>query len=248
MQHFKEQNWFAVGLDIIVVIVGIFLGMQVQQWYEDREFAANERVLLGKLKNEIETNYRLTSYRIEFLTNVKDSGERAIAFLESDASCSSNCWQLLVDFFIASQASPTPSVTTINEEMRRLGLPRSATIKETIDDYYVFSEAVNTAIDLKPKYRELIRELMSAKAMKILWENCHSIERKGLEKLIVNCEQQLSDEDVSALLDKFKRNSYLLGYLSNWIGLHYVYIPMFKLLQEGGAETISVIEDVLKES
>ena len=34
MQHVKEQNWFAVGLDVIVVIVGIFLGMQVQQWYE----------------------------------------------------------------------------------------------------------------------------------------------------------------------------------------------------------------------
>ena len=37
MQHVKEQNWFAVGLDVIVVIVGIFLGMQVQQWYEDRK-------------------------------------------------------------------------------------------------------------------------------------------------------------------------------------------------------------------
>ena len=33
MQHVKEQNWFAVGLDVIVVIVGIFLGMQVQKWY-----------------------------------------------------------------------------------------------------------------------------------------------------------------------------------------------------------------------
>jgi hypothetical protein len=29
MQHIKEQNWLAVGQDVIVVIVGIFLGMQV---------------------------------------------------------------------------------------------------------------------------------------------------------------------------------------------------------------------------
>jgi len=36
MQHVKEQNWFAVGLDVIVVIVGIFLGLQVQEWYEAR--------------------------------------------------------------------------------------------------------------------------------------------------------------------------------------------------------------------
>ena len=31
-QHIKEQNGFAVGLDIIVVVVGIFLGMQVTEW------------------------------------------------------------------------------------------------------------------------------------------------------------------------------------------------------------------------
>ena len=37
MQHVREQNWFAVGLDVIVVIVGIFLGMQVQGWYEHRK-------------------------------------------------------------------------------------------------------------------------------------------------------------------------------------------------------------------
>ncbi len=27
MTHVTEQNWFAVGLDAIVVITGIFLGM-----------------------------------------------------------------------------------------------------------------------------------------------------------------------------------------------------------------------------
>lgn len=245
-QHIKEQNWFAVGLDLLVVIVGIFLGLQVQQWYQDREIAAKERILLVKLKNEIETNNRLTGARIEFLTKVRDSGERAIIFLEGDDPCIHNCWQLLVDFFIASQVSPTPSVNTINEEMRRLGLPSSTMVKERIDDYYVYSEAVNTAIDLTPKYREKIRELMSVKAMKILWRYCHSFERRGLEKLDVNCEQKLSDDEVAILLDKFKSHSDLLGYLSHWIGLHYIYIPMFELQQQGGEETIGVIEKALK--
>lgn len=246
-QHIKEQNWFAVGLDVLVVIVGIFLGMQVQQWYQDREFAEKEQALLVKLKNEIETNNRLTASRIEFLTMVRDSGERAIVFLEGDAPCIRDCWQLLVDFFIASQVSPTPSVKTINEEMRRLGLPSSTMIKEKIDDYYVFSEAVNTAIDLTPKYREKIRELMSVNAMKALWRHCHSFERRGLEKLILNCEQKLSDDEIAILLDKFKSNADLLGYLSHWIGLHYIYIPMFDLQQQGGVETIGVIEKTLKE-
>ena len=35
IQHVKEQNWVAVGLDIIVVIAGIFIGMQVTDLNED---------------------------------------------------------------------------------------------------------------------------------------------------------------------------------------------------------------------
>ena len=46
MKHVTDQNWFAVGLDVIVVIVGIFLGLQVQTWYEERaNQEAGERYL-----------------------------------------------------------------------------------------------------------------------------------------------------------------------------------------------------------
>jgi uncharacterized membrane protein len=36
-KHFSEQNWFAVGLDVIVVITGVFLGMQVTEWNNGRK-------------------------------------------------------------------------------------------------------------------------------------------------------------------------------------------------------------------
>jgi len=34
-KHITDQNWFAVILDMIVVIVGIYLGMQVTNWQEN---------------------------------------------------------------------------------------------------------------------------------------------------------------------------------------------------------------------
>lgn len=37
MKHVTDQNWFAVGLDVIVVITGIFLGMQVSEWNDERK-------------------------------------------------------------------------------------------------------------------------------------------------------------------------------------------------------------------
>ncbi|MEP1144977.1 MAG: hypothetical protein ABJH52_14755 [Henriciella sp.] len=31
-KHVKEQNWFAVGLDFVIVVVGVFIGIQVANW------------------------------------------------------------------------------------------------------------------------------------------------------------------------------------------------------------------------
>ena len=53
MQHVKEQNWFAVGLDVIVVIVGIFLGMQVQQWYEERKSVQRDALLVKNIVEDL---------------------------------------------------------------------------------------------------------------------------------------------------------------------------------------------------
>ncbi|MEM0987081.1 MAG: hypothetical protein AAGJ32_12615 [Pseudomonadota bacterium] len=43
-QHVKDQNWFAVFLDFLIVVVGVFIGIQVANWnasqYERREEAA----------------------------------------------------------------------------------------------------------------------------------------------------------------------------------------------------------------
>ena len=52
-QHLKDQNWFAVGLDVIVVIVGIFLGMQVTEWNEERLLTKQEVKYLKALDMDL---------------------------------------------------------------------------------------------------------------------------------------------------------------------------------------------------
>jgi len=29
-KHVKDQNWFAVGLDFVIVVIGVFVGMRAQ--------------------------------------------------------------------------------------------------------------------------------------------------------------------------------------------------------------------------
>ena len=33
-EQFRSQNWFALGAELIVVVVGIFLGLQADSWHK----------------------------------------------------------------------------------------------------------------------------------------------------------------------------------------------------------------------
>ncbi|MEO0368600.1 MAG: hypothetical protein AAF197_07420 [Pseudomonadota bacterium] len=32
----KDQNWFAVGIDFAIVVIGVFIGIQVANWNDAR--------------------------------------------------------------------------------------------------------------------------------------------------------------------------------------------------------------------
>jgi|GEM_PF-4034116 len=53
VKHVTDQNWFAVGLDVLVVITGIFLGMQVTEWNEQRKETQREHLFLTQLNSDI---------------------------------------------------------------------------------------------------------------------------------------------------------------------------------------------------
>lgn len=42
VQHFRKLEWTAIAIDLLIVIVGVFIGIQVSNWNVERE--ANQRV------------------------------------------------------------------------------------------------------------------------------------------------------------------------------------------------------------
>ena len=52
-QHVKDQNWFAVGIDFLIVVIGVFIGIQVANWNTARSDARAERMLLERLHEEV---------------------------------------------------------------------------------------------------------------------------------------------------------------------------------------------------
>jgi len=53
MQHVREQNWLAVGIDLVIVVVGVFIGIQVANWNEARRDRQSEQEYLDRLRQEL---------------------------------------------------------------------------------------------------------------------------------------------------------------------------------------------------
>ena len=51
-QHVKEQNWTAVLIDFLIVVLGVFVGIQVQAWYESQREQKLVRDYLQRLNED----------------------------------------------------------------------------------------------------------------------------------------------------------------------------------------------------
>lgn len=54
-QDLRSQNWLGFGIDLAIVVLGIFLGLQASQWYEHRKELGMERAIRERLAEDFES-------------------------------------------------------------------------------------------------------------------------------------------------------------------------------------------------
>jgi len=69
IEHVKSQNWLAVGLDFVIVVVGVFIGIQVSNWNDFRRDRADERLVLEELRQSLAADVSKLSAVIERLNS-----------------------------------------------------------------------------------------------------------------------------------------------------------------------------------
>ena len=53
-KHVKDQNWFAIGIDFCIVVIGVFMGIQVANWNDGLAENQREVAYLERLDKEFE--------------------------------------------------------------------------------------------------------------------------------------------------------------------------------------------------
>lgn len=100
IEHFRNQQWTAVALDFVIVVVGVFVGLQVDNWNQERTDSQREAVYLAALKDDFSV--------------VIAELERDIAHYEEIA----NSMTLRIDQ--SRKAAPDASLDVLNTAARQL--------------------------------------------------------------------------------------------------------------------------------
>ena len=196
-----QQNWFGVGVDLVILILGVFLGIQVNNWNQDRldrKVGADyrQRIIADAESNEIDLRNRLTYFR-----DIKTFAASALAAL--DRPVEDNPQAFLTSAYQASQISPRrirrfaydEAVTTGN--LIDVG---DARIRDQLANYYIGVETIEVTLQNVTPYREQIRAFMPPAAQEAVRTQCPeglvaTKENYVLNTLPVNCVIKLDKAD-----------------------------------------------------
>lgn len=82
-QSLKEQNWTAIVIEFVLLVSGVFLGIQVSNWNQARADRVEYETALSRLAAEIDTNLGSLDKFDPDISNSLEIGSRALTVLQS---------------------------------------------------------------------------------------------------------------------------------------------------------------------
>ena len=83
-EHLKRQHWTAYAIDLVIVVVGVFIGMQVSTWNDARNLDQKKAAAIARMHAESEQDIAYLQRRMDVLTG--DAALRTEALRRLSAS------------------------------------------------------------------------------------------------------------------------------------------------------------------
>ena len=58
IQHVEKQEWTAIAIDLVIVAVGVFIGIQVSNWNADRADNFRAQLYLARVKDNLRSDMK----------------------------------------------------------------------------------------------------------------------------------------------------------------------------------------------
>jgi len=222
-EHLRHQHWTAVWIELVIVILGVFIGTQVSNWNESRHEDARAREALARIQADLQTDLRSIELRRAFWPKVNDYGRAAIHYAETGELVQASAWKTVLAFYQASQLWPWVTNDSTYQELRsagELGLIRDKHLRADLTMYYAEASGTNVGYILafQPDYRRIVRGLTPAVASDQVWANCW-VQPSQTEQRLIDCPSPMPEAEAQAqaVLDGYLKDPRLLGELRFWM-------------------------------
>ncbi len=78
LQRFRQQQWGAIATELAIVVIGVFIGIQVSNWNDDRATARRAEVFTERLRNDLREEAWGYEMHVGYSSEVADNGRRAL--------------------------------------------------------------------------------------------------------------------------------------------------------------------------
>jgi hypothetical protein len=161
-EHATTHNWFAVGVDLAIVVLGVFLGTQVSNWNDERLERAHARDYRLQIIDELRSNEQDLDARKAYYRQARNHALATLAGLDRPLSMRGEAF--VVDAYQASQVWLRPVIRSGYDEMSGAGLSSKIGDRATRSRLTTFYSQIRqfdiTALNTTT-YRDRVRRAIS---------------------------------------------------------------------------------------
>jgi hypothetical protein len=172
-EHIAKLNWLAVLIDLAIVVIGVFLGLQVNNWNEQRIERAQGKEYRARLIADLRSNDAHDENRKAYWEGVRRHARSALAELQNPPERDGRGF--LIDAYQASQVlTRRPKRFTYDELVStgRVEQIGGEKLREEVSSYYVALDTYGAIFDSITPYRELLRQRMPSAAQESVRRQC----------------------------------------------------------------------------
>ena len=217
----KNQDWFVVTIEIMIVVIGIFIGLQVDDWNEARLDDAKSQLFTERLIVDLREEAYVIAYVLAYNEHVLQNAEAALRVLTNKTEMSNE--EFLINMFRASQYTWWAKTQTTLEEListGQLDLIKDTQLRSIA--LAVYSSPLLHLIENRGRessYRNMFRSLISMDVQRSLKKHCGDISiQLGaydlLDKILsFECELELSQSAIELAATALKADPKLISML-----------------------------------
>src|SRR5690349_6153063 len=120
-KRLREHDWFAAAIEVLIVIVGILVALQVSNWNADRQERQLAHDYEMRLHEELQSDLRNVALTQGFWQKVADYQAAASLHAETGVLADGSAWKTLLAYYQSSQLRPFELEDTTFTELRYAG-------------------------------------------------------------------------------------------------------------------------------